>query len=157
LGINDPYRLRRFELAQAERDTYQAALAELRAGQKVGHWIWFTFPQISGLGHSVMSQTYAISSLSEARAYLAHPTLGARLIECARVLTELGGRTAQDIFGPTDAMKLRSSMTLFARAAPDNALFRQVLDDYFAGVADPATDRRLESPDRPGDGSDSHE
>jgi uncharacterized protein (DUF1810 family) len=143
LGINDPYRLRRFELAQAERDTYQAALAELRAGQKVGHWIWFTFPQISGLGHSVMSQTYAISSLSEARAYLAHPTLGARLIECARVLTELGGRTAQDIFGPTDAMKLRSSMTLFAAAAPAEQAFTDVLTRYFDGKPDEATLERL--------------
>jgi uncharacterized protein (DUF1810 family) len=142
--MNDPYRLRRFESAQ-NRGTYDAAVTELRAGRKASHWMWFIFPQIAGLGHSSMSRTYAISSLSEAEAYLTHPVLGPRLIECARILTELTGRTAEEIFGATDAMKLRSSMTLFARAAPDNALFQQVLDDYFDGIADIATERRLES------------
>lgn len=110
--------------------------------------MWFVFPQVSGLGQSSMSRAYGISSLAEARAYLAHPVLGSRLIECTRILCELTGRTAQDIFGATDAMKLRSSMTLFARAAPQNALFRQVLDGYFGGVADEATDRQLGSRDR---------
>ena len=137
------YRLHRFEEAQEAGDTYRAALSELRAGRKVSHWMWFVFPQIAGLGHSSMAQRYAISSLSEARAYLEHPVLGPRLIESARVLTELTGRSAQEILGPTDAMKLRSSMTLFARAAPDEAVFGRVLDQYFGGVPDPATERRL--------------
>ncbi len=96
-----------------------------------------------------MSRTYAITSLAEAEAYLQHPVLGSRLVECARILTELTGRSAQDIFGATDAMKLRSSMTLFARAAPDDALFQQVLDDYFDGTADAATESGLK---RQGDG-----
>lgn len=113
--MNDPYRLRRFENAQ-NQGTYEAAVTELRAGRKASHWMWFIFPQIAGLGHSSMSRTYAISSLSEAEAYLTHPVLGPRLIECARILTGLTGRTAEEIFGATDAMKLRSSMTLFARA-----------------------------------------
>ena len=142
--MNDPYRLRRFESAQ-NQGTYEAAVTELRAGRKASHWMWFIFPQIDGLGHSSMSRAYAISSLSEAEAYLTHPVLGPRLIECARILTGLTGRTAEEIFGATDAMKLRSSMTLFARAAPNNALFQQVLDDYFDGIADVATDRRLDA------------
>ena len=142
--MNDPYRLRRFENAQ-NQGTYEAAVTELRAGRKASHWMWFIFPQIAGLGHSSMSRTYAISSLSEAEAYLTHPVLGPRLIECARILTGLTGRTAEEIFGATDAMKLRSSMTLFARAAPNNARFQQVLDDYFDGIADVATERRLDA------------
>ncbi|MGI8862827.1 MAG: DUF1810 domain-containing protein [Solirubrobacteraceae bacterium] len=143
--MSDPYRLRRFQTAQNESRTYEAAVSELRAGRKVSHWMWFIFPQISGLGRSPMSQTYAISSLAEAKAYLDDPILGLRLIECTRVLTELEGRTAEQIFGSTDAMKLRSSMTLFARAASDNALFQRVLDDYFGGATDESTERLLES------------
>ena len=112
--------------------------------------MWFVFPQMSGLGMSTMSRKYAISSLEEARRYLAHPILGARLEECARILIELSGGTARDIFGSIDAMKLRSSMTLFARAAPENPLFRDVLDRYFAGLEDEATDARLaDSSQRP--------
>ena len=137
-------RLERFEAAQDEGRIYEAAIFELRAGNKQSHWMWFVFPQISGLGHSSMSRTYAIASLAEARAYLEHPILGPRLAECARILTELTDRTAQEIFGPTDAMKLRSSMTLFARAAPENRLFQQVLSDYFDGATDAATDAILE-------------
>jgi uncharacterized protein (DUF1810 family) len=152
--MSDPYRLRRFEVAQDEGQTYAAAVAELRGGRKASHWMWFIFPQISGLGKSSMSKTYAISSLPEAKAYLAHPVLGARLGECTRILTELTGRTAEEIFGTTDAMKLRSSMTLFARAAPDNASFRAVLDDYFGGVMDEATERRLGSQDQFGGATD---
>ena len=129
--------------AQDAGETYASALAELRAGRKVGHWMWFVFPQISGLGVSPMSKRYAIASLEEAERYLAHPILGARLEECARVLAELEGRTAEEIFGPVDATKLRSSMTLFARAAPESPLFPAVLDRYFGGVADEATDARL--------------
>ena len=143
--MNDPYHLQRFKAAQDDRGTFRSAIAELRAGRKTSHWMWFIFPQIAGLGQSRMSRTYAISSLSEAQAYLADPVLGGRLIECTRILTERFGRTAQDIFGTTDAMKLRSSMTLFARAAPNNALFQRVLSDYFGGVADEATDRALGS------------
>jgi uncharacterized protein (DUF1810 family) len=144
--MSDPHRLRRFEHAQDDGGTYEAAVAELRAGRKRGHWMWFIFPQISGLGHSPISRTYAIASLAEAAAYVADPVLGARLIESARILTELTGRTAQDIFGGTDAIKLRSSMTLFARAAPEQPLFQRVLDRYFGGEADHATDRLLETP-----------
>jgi uncharacterized protein (DUF1810 family) len=129
--------------AQEAGATYASAVAELRAGRKVGHWMWFVFPQIAGLGTSPMSQRYAIASLEEARRYLAHPVLGARLEECARILDELQGRSAEEIFGPVDAMKLRSSMTLFARAAPESPHFRAVLDRYFGGVADAATETRL--------------
>ena len=146
---SDPYALERFAIAQDERQTYASAVAELRAGRKLGHWMWFVFPQVAGLGMSSMSRRYAISSLEEARLYLAHPILGERLEECARVLTELDGRTAEEIFGPVDAMKLRSSMTLFARAAPESPLFHAVLDRYFGGLADEATDARLASPSTP--------
>jgi uncharacterized protein (DUF1810 family) len=141
----DPYNLERFAIAQDSGDTYASAVAELRAGRKVGHWMWFVFPQIAGLGASSMSRRYAISSLEEARRYLAHPILGPRLEECARILTGQSGATAQDIFGSTDAMKLLSSMTLFARAAPESPLFRDVIDRYFDGLPDEATDVRLQS------------
>ena len=141
--MSDPYGLERFVSAQNQADTFATAAAELRAGAKRGHWMWFVFPQIAGLGQSPTSRRYAIASLDEARAYMAHPVLGPRLIDCARILCELGGRTAQDIFGGIDAIKLRSSMTLFARAAPDNPVFDQVLDAYFGGVPDEATDRLL--------------
>ena len=147
---DDSYDLDRFVTAQDARGTYTSAVAELRAGRKVGHWMWFVFPQIAGLGMSEMSRRYAISSLEEARAYLAHPILGTRIEECARALTELDGPTATEILGPVDATKLRSSMTLFARAAPENALFRGVLDRYFDGLADEATDDRLRSSHRGG-------
>jgi uncharacterized protein (DUF1810 family) len=141
--MDDRYDLERFTAAQDAGEIYECALAELRAGRKIGHWMWFVFPQITGLGMSPMSRRFAISSLEEARHYLGHPILGPRLEECASILNELSHRTAHDIFGPTDAMKLRSSMTLFARAAPDSSLFRDVLDRYFGGVADEATDERL--------------
>ena len=141
---SDAYDLERFVVAQDTRGTYASAVAELRAGRKVTHWMWFVFPQIAGLGMSEMSRRYAIPSLEEARRYLAHPILGERIRECARVLTELDGRMADDIFGSVDAMKLRSSMTLFARAAPpEDPLFAEVLDRYFDGVADDATEARL--------------
>lgn len=142
--MSDPYELERFVTAQDGSGTYDAAVAELRAGGKRGHWMWFVFPQIRGLGQSPMSTRYAISSLSEAKAYLGHPVLGPRLIECARILTELPGGDPEKIFGGIDAMKLRSSMTLFARADPGNPVFWQVLDDYFAGHPDEATDRLIE-------------
>ena len=141
--------LERFVTAQDLRGTYASAVRELRAGRKTSHWMWFVFPQLAGLGRSELSRRYAISSLEEASAYLGHSILGERLRECARVLVALSGRTAVEVFGSVDAMKLRSSMTLFARAAPEERLFRDVLDRYFEGVADDATDTRLRS-SRPG-------
>jgi uncharacterized protein (DUF1810 family) len=135
--------LTRFVTAQDTGGTYDQALAELRQGRKTSHWMWFVFPQVAGLGQSPESRRYAISSLAEAQAYLRHPVLGPRLDAAARVLTELGGDDADGIFGGLDAQKLRSSMTLFHRADPDNELFGQVLTQYFGGQADPATDRLL--------------
>jgi uncharacterized protein (DUF1810 family) len=137
--------LDRFLAEQAR--TYDGVLDELRRGQKTGHWIWFIFPQIAGLGRSAMSQRFAMSSLDEARAYLAHPVLGARLRECAGILLGLDGLTAEAIFGSTDAMKLRSCVTLFHRAAPDEPVFAQILDRYFDGFPDALTDIRLGSGD----------
>ena len=133
--------LHRFVAAQ--EGIYEGVLDELRRGRKTGHWIWFVFPQVAGLGHSAMSQQYAISSLDEARTYLAHPVLGARLLECAGIVAATTGRTALEIFGEIDAMKLRSSMTLFHRAAPNEPVFAQVLDRYYGGRPDEATDARL--------------
>ncbi|TQN42067.1 uncharacterized protein (DUF1810 family) [Blastococcus colisei] len=133
--------LQRFLDAQAH--TYDQALAELRAGEKRTHWMWFVFPQIAGLGRSGMAQRFAISGVEEARAYLAHPTLGRRLVECATALTDLDTADPERVLGPVDAMKLRSSMTLFAHAAPDEPVFRQVLDHFFDGTEDDATASRL--------------
>jgi uncharacterized protein (DUF1810 family) len=141
-SAEDPYRLDRFVAAQDRAGTYQRALAELRAGQKAGHWMWFVFPQIAGLGSSAMAREYAISCADEARAYLEHPVLGHRLAECAGALLGVRGKSAEGILGPVDAMKLRSSMTLFA-AASDGGAFRDVLDRYFGGVPDEATLSRL--------------
>jgi uncharacterized protein (DUF1810 family) len=143
MKTDDPYDLQRFVAAQDAGGTYQRAAAELRNGRKASHWMWFVFPQIAGLGYSPASQTYAISGLEEARAYLAHPVLGARLIECAAILAGLTGRTAEQVLGEVDALKLRSSMTLFLHAAPGEPVFRQVLDQYFDGVPDPATEQRI--------------
>jgi uncharacterized protein (DUF1810 family) len=139
----DPYQLERFVSAQDSNDTYVRAVAELRAGRKLTHWMWFVFPQIAGLGFSAMSQRYAITSVAEARAYLSHPVLGPRLIECARIVAGIDGKTAAQIFGAVDALKLRSSMTLFSTAAPDEPAFDEVLDKYFDGQPDEATMRRL--------------
>ncbi|HLN67872.1 MAG TPA: DUF1810 domain-containing protein [Streptosporangiaceae bacterium] len=139
----DPYDLQRFVAAQDAGGTYRRAAAELRNGRKDSHWMWFVFPQIAGLGYSQASRTYAISSLAEASAYLAHPVLGPRLTECAALLAGLPDRTAEQIFGEVDALKLRSSMTLFMRAAPGEPVFRQVLDRYFGGETDSATERRI--------------
>jgi uncharacterized protein (DUF1810 family) len=141
--MDDPYDLARFTAAQDAGQAYQQAAGELRRGRKTGHWMWFVFPQVAGLGRSPVAQRYAISSLAEARAYLAHPVLGPRLAECAGLVAGLGGRTAEEVFGPVDALKLRSSMTLFLRADPGQAVFGQVLGQFFGGAADPATDERL--------------
>jgi uncharacterized protein (DUF1810 family) len=126
----------------AQAGVHERALAELRAGHKQGHWMWFVFPQISGLGSSPMSQHYAINSLKEARAYLAHPLLGARLRDCTQAVLAVEGRSAHDIFDAPDDLKFRSSMTLFDAAAPDD-IFRAALDKYFAGEGDPLTRKRL--------------
>ena len=139
----DAYDLQRFVAAQDAGGTYDRAVAELRAGRKASHWMWFVFPQIAGLGFSPTSRTYAITSLEEARAYLAHPVLGPRLTECAAILAGLPARSAAQIFGDLDAQKLRSCITLFTRAAPGEPLFRQVLDKYFAGQPDPATEQLI--------------
>ena len=140
--MDDPYNLERFVTAQ-DGGTYDQATTELREGQKVSHWMWFIFPQIAGLGLSPTSRTYAISSLDEAKAYLSHPVLGPRLVECAGIVARLTGRTAEEIFGVIDAQKLRSRVMLFCGAAPDEPSFTQVLDIYFDGQQDQATVNRL--------------
>ena len=137
----DPYRLERF--VDAQRGVMDGVMAELRAGRKNGHWIWFVFPQLAGLGRSEMARSYGIGSLGEARAYLDHPVLGARLRECVRTLLAIEGRTAPQVLGPVDAMKVRSSMTLFHRAAPDDPLFPRVLARWYGGVPDQMTDDLL--------------
>jgi uncharacterized protein (DUF1810 family) len=134
--------LERFVTAQDSGSTYQRAVTELRNGRKTSHWMWFIFPQIAGLGRSAMARAYAIGDLAEARAYLAHPVLGPRLVECAEIVASHRGLTAEHIFGGIDAIKLRSSMTLFAHADPDQTIFQQVIDQYFDGP-DPETQRRL--------------
>ena len=133
--------LDRFVHAQDQGGTYDQALAELRAGHKTSHWMWFVFPQIAGLGRSTTAQRYAIESLDEARAYLDHPVLGPRLRECATALLGHIGSTPEDILGDIDATKLRSSMTLFSLAAPGEAVFDEVLAQYFGGDPDEATVR----------------
>jgi uncharacterized protein (DUF1810 family) len=159
-NLSDPHDLQRFATAQDQGGTYERALAELRAGRKASHWMWFVFPQIAGLGQSEMSRRYAIGSLEEARAYLEHPVLGPRLVECAKALLGHESRSAEEIMGGIDAVKLRSSMTLFAQASQlasprkrghsnsfrglDGAeVFEQVLERYFGGEADAATLRLI--------------
>jgi len=136
-----PYDLERF--VSAQEHVYDAVRGELRRGLKTGHWIWFIFPQVGGLGHSDVSRYYAITSLEEARAYLDHPVLGARLRECARLVLQARARSAEEIFGLIDTMKVRSCMTLFQLAAPDESVFGQVLDRWYGGNADEATVARL--------------
>ena len=139
----DVYNLQRFVDAQNAKGTYDRAVQELRRGHKTSHWMWFVFPQIAGLGQSEMSRRFAIPSLEEAKAYLEHPVLGPRLKECTRLVVQTQAPSAEQIFGGIDAQKLRSSMTLFSRAAPDEPLFKQVLDQYFGGQPDTATDERI--------------
>ena len=141
--MEDPYRLKRFVDAQNRTSTYNTVVSELRAGQKMGHWAWFIFPQVTGLGRSATSREFGISSIAEAQAYLRHPVLGPRLIECARILMGIKGKSATDILGTIDAMKLRSSMTLFMTAKPEERVFRDVLAKYFQGSADQETIARL--------------
>ena len=139
---DDPFALRRFVTAQA--DTYDQALAELRRGQKRSHWMWFIFPQIAGLGRSATPRHFAIKSSEEARQYLVHPVLGPRLRECAQAVLALEARSAAQIFGSPDDMKLHSSMTLFAHVAGSDPTFRRVLERYFNDEMDHATLRILE-------------
>ena len=136
--------LERFVRAQDEGGSYASALAELRRGRKTSHWMWFVFPQLAGLGRSSTAQFFAIGSLEEAEAYLAHPVLGPRLREAAQVVAGLADLSAEDVLGSVDALKLRSSMTLFARAAPAEPVFQTVLDRFFDGRPDVATERLLE-------------
>jgi uncharacterized protein (DUF1810 family) len=139
--MNDPYDLQRF--VDAQEPMIPRVMAELKQGRKHSHWIWFIFPQIAGLGHSAMAQRYAISSLDEAEAYMRHPVLGPRLEDCVRLVNQVDGRVIADILGCPDDLKFRSSMTLFARAAPDNPVFVEALRNYFAGLGDPETLSRL--------------
>jgi uncharacterized protein (DUF1810 family) len=169
MTMDDSYNLERFVAAQNFAGTYNQATAELRRGRKTGHWIWFIFPQIAGLGQSQTSRTYAISSLAEARAYLEHPVLGPRLKECTRILADSGSgsdtgsgadpdtgsgansrrSSAEQVLGGLDAQKFRSSMTLFLRADPAEPLFARLLSQYFDGQPDAATDRLLHAQGRP--------
>ena len=139
--MSDPFDLKRFVDAQAS--VYEQVRRELRAGRKESHWMWFIFPQIAGLGQRAMSIRFAIASLDEARAYLAHPILGPRLRECVTLVLGVEGRSAVEMFGPVDATKLQSSMTLFAKAVSGGDVFERCLERYFAEALDPATLARL--------------
>ena len=138
----DPYNLQRFVVAQ--EPVYAEVLAELRQGSKRSHWMWFVFPQIAGLGRTETARFYAIGSRGEAEAYLKHDVLGRRLEDCTRLVIEVQGRTAQQIFGQPDDLKFRSSMTLFARVAADNGIFQDALEKYYSGEPDPLTLDRLQ-------------
>ena len=147
-GARDPHDLDRF--VQAQSDDYMRALAEIRNGRKRTHWMWFIFPQFDGLGFSSTSKLYAIKSVAEARAYLAHPVIGPRLVECAEAALSVEGRSANDIFGSPDDMKLRSCATLFAAISPDGSAFHRLLDKFFRGQHDDRTLRLIEAAsDRP--------
>jgi uncharacterized protein (DUF1810 family) len=135
------HHLERF--VDAQNPVYEQVCSELREGRKTGHWMWFVFPQIKGLGYSQMAAMFAISSLEEAEAYLRHPVLGTRLRECTRLVTLVEGRTASEIFGYPDDLKFRSCMTLFVRATPENKVFLDALEKYFSGKLDPLTLERL--------------
>ena len=137
----DPYNLDRF--VQAQSSVFERVLQELRAGMKTGHWMWFIFPQIKGLGRSPVSIEFAIASRQEASAYLQHPTLGPRLKQCTRLVLQVEGRSVEEIFGVPDDMKFRSSMTLFAQVSPDDDIFVKALQKYFVGVPDQLTQDRL--------------
>jgi uncharacterized protein (DUF1810 family) len=140
-GDKDPYNLRRF--LDAQDPVYAQVCSELRAGRKRSHWMWFIFPQIQGLGYSPLARKFAIASLQEAKAYLDHPILGARLKELCRLVNRVEGRSIEEIFCYPDDLKFRSSMTLFAHAASDDQIFRDALEKYFNGEDDPATVERL--------------
>jgi uncharacterized protein (DUF1810 family) len=134
---DDPFDLARF--IDAQHTDYSQALAEIRAGHKQSHWMWYIFPQYAGLGSSSMSRRYAIKSLAEAEAYLNHPQLGPRLVECAESTASLQEQSATNVFGSPDDLKLRSSATLFAHVSPPGSVFHRLLDKFFAGTPDPRT------------------
>jgi uncharacterized protein (DUF1810 family) len=137
----DSFDLERF--LDAQNPDFEDVLVELRRGCKEGHWMWFVFPQLKGLGHSRMADKFGISSRAEAEAYLAHPILGSRLIECTHLVNLIEGRAIEEIFGEVDTLKFRSSMTLFAEVAADVSVFAEALRKYFAGQADRLTLERL--------------
>ncbi len=139
--MSDPFNLDRFVAAQ--EPIYPDVLAELRAGRKASHWMWFVFPQIAGLGSSPTARHFALRSVDEARAYLDHPVLGTRLRECVGILLGMEENSAFAIFGSPDDLKLRSSLTLFAAAAPDEMMFAEALKKFFGGIPDDATLKRL--------------
>ena len=139
--MDDPFNLQRFVDAQAP--VYEQVRAELRAGRKRSHWMWFIFPQIQGLGHSHMAEKFAISSLTEAKAYLEHPILGPRLRECTALVNAVEGRSVEEIFGHPDDLKFRSCLTLFARATREDQVFAESLRKHFGGEADPLTLERI--------------
>lgn len=139
--MDDPFDLARF--VEAQEGVYPQVLDELAAGRKRSHWMWFIFPQIKGLGASPMARTFAISGREEAEAYLAHPILGPRLRECTKLLVATPDRSIESILGPPDDLKFRSSMTLFAKTAADNADFVAALDKFYDGALDPLTLERL--------------
>jgi uncharacterized protein (DUF1810 family) len=136
-STDDPHDLRRF--MEAQQGAYQRALAEISSGKKRSHWMWYIFPQFAGLGSSSTSQLYAIKTLDEARAYLAHPTLGPRLLACAQAVVDLEGRSATEIFGSPDDMKLRSCATLFASVSPADSVFHRLIGKYYGGAFDAKT------------------
>jgi uncharacterized protein (DUF1810 family) len=141
MACDDPHHLTRF--VEAQRTSYDRALAEIVGGHKRSHWMWYIFPQLAGLGFSAMSRQYAIQSVAEAQAYLRHPILGPRLAACAAAVLAIDGRTAVEIFGSPDDRKLRSCATLFAQVSPDDSVFHRVLKKYFAGEPDAVTLRGL--------------
>jgi uncharacterized protein (DUF1810 family) len=140
----DPFNLDRF--VQAQEPVLAQVRRELREGHKRTHWMWFVFPQLSGLGHSAIARHYAIASLAEAQAYLDHPVLGPRLVECSGLVNKVEGRTVEQIFGSPDDLKFRSSMTLFTMARPETPVFREALERYFGGVPDRVTVEKLSHP-----------
>ena len=147
--MNDPYNLERF--IDAQRDDYETALAEMRAGRKRSHWMWYIFPQIEGLGFSAMSQRYAIRSAAEARAYLEHPVLGERLRICIEALVSFEGRSVEQIFGFPDDRKLRSCATLFGAVSPAGSAFHRLLEKYFQGEWDPRTMEKIKTEEKQND------
>ncbi len=142
-SVDDPYDLERF--VRAQRDCYERALSEIRAGQKHTHWMWFIFPQIDGLGFSATAKIYSIKSIEEAKAYLNHPILGPRLLECAKAAVLVEGKSALEVFGSPDDMKLKSSATLFACMTPPDSVFARVLERYFGGERDSKTIQLLDT------------
>lgn len=141
--MSDPHNLQRF--VDAQETSYADALAEIRAGRKRSHWMWYVFPQLVGLGSSPMSVRYAIASADEARAYLSHRILGPRLTECAETLLAINDRSAREIFGSPDDLKLRSCATLFAHVSPQGSVFERLLDKYYSREPDPKTLSLLEN------------